>query len=465
MSLFSFRFLPLGIGCTSTPLFGALLHQTDFNSRNPRPALATFMSGATTATAALPAAGPIDTADAVASSAVTLKVDASRATGGAWSAGVTSGRLAVANSEVHLGKLTLGFDLATSLVRPVRVRIQSFASANAAAPIGTAPTCPWLRNGVALAGETDSSLYRAAASDTDTGDYTLRVINAFGPATSAVARVTLDPAASRLISLSCRTSLAPGAPVIPGFTIAGSGRKTVLIRAIGPGLAPFGLNGLPADPQLRVFKDTAQIAANDNWDAAEIGDAFTRVGAFPLPATSRDSALLATLDASGGYTVQVSDANSGSGGVLVEIYDADTAAAPTSRLSNVSVRGPSGSAASALILGLVLNGNGARALLARGAGPPALAAIGVLNPLADPQLTVFAANRRALLGNDDWGSYDFSPQLETARVLAGAFAFRSASRDSALIASLAAGSYSVQVSATGTSTVGGEALAEIHELP
>jgi hypothetical protein len=333
-----------------------------------------------------------------------------------------------------------------------------------AAATGTANTFQWLRNGVALVGETQSSLYRPAATAVHTGDYTVRVTNAFGSTLSSAASVILDPSASRLVNLSCRTALATGGLVIPGFTLAGTGRKTVLIRAVGPGLAPFGVTGTLANPQLRVFRDATQIAANDDWDAAQIGDAFGRVGAFPLPPNSRDSALLVTLDAPAGYTVQVDSTNAGTGTVLVEIYDADTSSTPASRFSNVAVRGAAGTGDTALILGLVLQGNGSRSLLARGGGP-GLAAFSVPNPLADPQLTVFDDARRVLFTNDDWAATALTAPLETVRALVGAFSYAALSRDAALLGSFASGAYTFQVSAAPNTAPGGEALIEVYAAP
>jgi hypothetical protein len=63
---------------------------------------------------------------------------------------------------------------------------------------------------------------------------------------------------------------------------------------------------------------------NDNWltssNAAPLGLASAQVGAFTLPANSRDSAMLVTLDP-GSYTVQVSGGGASTGVALVEIYE------------------------------------------------------------------------------------------------------------------------------------------------
>ncbi len=95
----------------------------------------------------------------------------------------------------------------------------------------------------------------------------------------------------------------------------------VLVRAIGPGLAAFGVGGTVADPQLSLFAGANKIGENNDWgDTAELSAAFGQVGAFALPPGSKDAALLVTLSA-GNYSVQVSGVG-GTGTALVEVYEA-----------------------------------------------------------------------------------------------------------------------------------------------
>jgi hypothetical protein len=92
---------------------------------------------------------------------------------------------------------------------------------------------------------------------------------------------------------------------------------------VGPtlGEAPFGVPGVVPDPELRLFAGERRIEANDNWGGgAALAAAFARVGAFALPAGSRDAALLATLPP-GAYTAQVSGVGGTTGVALVEVYE------------------------------------------------------------------------------------------------------------------------------------------------
>ena len=94
----------------------------------------------------------------------------------------------------------------------------------------------------------------------------------------------------------------------------------MLVRAIGPGLAAFGVTDVLPDPRLEVRDATTRIAENDNWEAG-LAPVFAQTGAFALTAGSRDAALVLTLTAGRSYTAQVSGAGVATGEALVEIYE------------------------------------------------------------------------------------------------------------------------------------------------
>ncbi len=135
-------------------------------------------------------------------------------------------------------------------------------------------------------------------------------------ATPAAAFTATTP---RLANVSVLKNL--GTSLTVGFVVGGTGAKQILIRAIGPGLAQFGVPGTVVDPQLRLFSGANVIGANDNWSGiAPLTAAFTAVGAFALDAVSKDAALLFTLQP-GNYTVEVSGVNNTTGVALVEVYE------------------------------------------------------------------------------------------------------------------------------------------------
>lgn len=164
------------------------------------------------------------------------------------------------------------------------------------------------------------------------GSYTAQISSPGDPTGIALVEIyDLAPTASatdsRLVNTSVRAFVGAGDSVlIPGLVIGAGAPKTVLIRAVGPGLAvpPFGVSDALAEPELRLFAAGQVVGHNAGWrtaaNATEIRAAAVRVGAFALGETSRDSALLVTLP-SGAYTTQISGGNGSTGVALVEIYE------------------------------------------------------------------------------------------------------------------------------------------------
>ncbi|HUR60508.1 MAG TPA: PQQ-dependent sugar dehydrogenase [Opitutaceae bacterium] len=281
-----------------------------------------------------------------------------------------------------------------------------------------------------------------------------------------IASLGVPQAPSRLINLAARAQTGAGATaLIPGFVIGAGAPKTVLIRAVGPKLADFGVSDAVAQPVLTLTQGTQTIATNTRWNtatnASAIRDAAARVGAFALPEGSADSALLATLEP-GDYTAQAAASNNANGVALVEIYDAD-AAGPisASRLINTSVRAQVGTGGNILIPGLVISEGGSKTILVRAVGP-GLARFGVTGFLPDPVVSVFSGSQ-PLLTNTVWNSAPNAADIRSAAERVGAFALDPGARDSALLALLPPGAYTIQVSGANNST--GVALVEVYEVP
>jgi hypothetical protein len=264
--------------------------------------------------------------------------------------------------------------------------------------------------------------------------------------------------AGRLYNLSTRARVTPDSPLILGFAIAGTEPRSVLIRAVGPGLAQFGVEQPLQGTRLELRDVSGKlVASNQGWaNAATLFDAAARTGAFPLTANSSDSAVLTSLPP-GNYTLQVIDAG-GSGGVgLAEIYDAGTGSG--SRLVNVSSLGTAGTGSNSLISGFIIAGGAAERVLLRGVGP-GLVDYKVGGFVADPSITVFDGQGRSMGGNDNWVSS--IPTVRDAAVNSGAFRLGEGSKDAAVLATLPTGAYTIQVSAgAGTS---GAAMLEIYEV-
>jgi outer membrane protein assembly factor BamB len=273
--------------------------------------------------------------------------------------------------------------------------------------------------------------------------------------------------AGRLLNLSTRAQLAGDSTLIAGFYVLGGGPRVHLLRGAGPSLAAFGLAGLP-DPRLQMFSGQNSIAINDTWSdntgGFSVADTAAAVGAFPFPEGSRDAAIVLPLGP-GLYTTHITSVDGRGGVVLVEAYDAPAGDAAT-RLLNVSTRGQVGTGADALFAGVSVGGPGRTRLLLRAIGP-GLAQFGVGGALARPTLALYAqlpgGGQRLLRTNTGWTSENASYDVAAAAGLVQAFPLLATSADSAMVATVEPGNYTIQVSGVGGTT--GEALVEIYVLP
>lgn len=339
----------------------------------------------------------------------------------------------------------------------------------AATGIG-AVTYQWRKDGVDIGGATSSTLTLASITTAQAGSYDVMVTDVVGSAISAAGRLTVSAVVtqevSRIANLSIRTRGGTGAQtLIVGFVIGGpgtSGTKPLLVRGVGPTLSVFGVTGVLPDPKVELYSAAAvKLFENDNWLATDAAT-FASVGAFALPANSRDAALYHGALSSTSYSAQLTGIGGATGVVLAELYDVTPGAtfgAATPRLINVSARALSGTGADVLIAGFVVAGPGEKKVLIRAIGPT-LTVFGVTGVLADPKLELFNSATAKIQENDNWGG---AAALSAAFTSVGAFGLDGASRDAALLATLPPGSYTAQVSGVGGGT--GVALVEVYDVP
>lgn len=170
-------------------------------------------------------------------------------------------------------------------------------------------------------GSRDAALLRALGQ----GSYTAQVSETANREGIALAELYVlgDQADGPAVSnLSIRGHAASGEDaLIAGLAVNGAIPRRLLIRAVGPTLSSFNVTGAMADPRLRIFHGDALVAQNDNWaGGSALATAASTVGAFALPASSRDAALIIDLPP-GTYTAQVDGGPSGDTGiVLLEAY-------------------------------------------------------------------------------------------------------------------------------------------------
>ncbi len=379
---------------------------------------------------------------------------------------------AVAGACLSDNLYTYRYVTITKQPQPLAIAARSGAIFSVEA-IGAPPiSYQWLQNGSPITGATGPNLYLSNVTTAQAGNYSVVVSTSAGTATSDPALLALSTAPTRLANIASRGVAANGANILTaGFVVTGTGTKQMLIRVVGPSLGSLGITGFLADPSLDLLDSTQKILqTNDNWGTqsggaaavTSINQATTRVGAFALPANSRDSAILATLNA-GSYTVQARGAANGNGVALVEVYDASTGLTGPKAI-NLSTRANVGTGENILIAGFVVNGTVSRRILVRGIGPT-LRNFGLGNAvLPDPQLKLLNASGATLASNDNWASGDNAAYIASASTAAGAFPLANGSADSAIIIMLAPGSYTVQLSGVGTTNNTGIGLVEVYDV-
>ena len=210
----------------------------------------------------------------------------------------------------------------------------------------------------------------------------------------------LSSTPAQALNISTRLRVETGERImIGGFIVTGTVPKKVAIRGLGPSLSNFGLSDVLADPTLELRgSDGALLAQNDDWqDDPEQAGQLTALGlALQNP---DESGIVATLPP-GAYTALMAGKNQTSGIGLVEIYDADAAAA--SQLANISTRGFVQTGNNVMIGGFILGqGSGNADVVVRGIGP-SLSQAGLSNVLADPTLELRDSNGALLIANDNW---------------------------------------------------------------
>lgn len=282
---------------------------------------------------------------------------------------------------------------------------------------------------------------------------------------------SVTPRSDRLYNLSSRGFVGTGQNIlIAGFIVSGSDSKTLAVRAVGPALTNFGLNGALAGTVMRLFDARGQVllTTTGGGNDAALATTFARVGAFPL--TAADSAAVVTL-APGAYTLHVIGVQGATGVGLAEVYDASANPGMESqRLINISSRGFIGVGENVLIGGFIITGNSSKRVLVRAVGP-GLAAYGVSGAIADPQIALFSGDT-VIAQNNNWetpltvGAAQVAAtpdELIAAQTQVGAFQLGAGSRDAALIITLAPGLYTAIASGVAGQT--GTALMEIYEIP
>jgi hypothetical protein len=219
--------------------------------------------------------------------------------------------------------------------------------------------------------------------------------------------------------------------MIAGFIVQGSAPKRVLIRAAGPSLANLGVPNPLANPRLELRDSTNTIGMNDDWQTTQPGS----------------------------YTAIVQGVNGGTGVGIVEVYDLN--ASSGSLLANISTRGFVQTGDNAMIGGFIVVTQPTRVII-RAIGP-SLTPFGVPDALANPQLELH--DTTSLIGqNDDWQTTQLGGIITSDQVgeIQNSQLAPTDPAESAIIATLAPGSYTAIVRGVNNTT--GNGLVEVYAL-
>jgi len=267
------------------------------------------------------------------------------------------------------------------------------------------------------------------------------------------------PTIGKAQNLSTRVDVETGDNVgIGGFIITGTDPKLVVVRAIGPSLANFGVTDPLADPVLELHNAAGTvIAMNDNWMDNIEADRQMLIDHNLDPTNDLESAIIITLDP-GLYTAVVSGKDGGTGVALVEIYDLDDPAV-AGELGNLSTRGLVGTDTNVLIGGVIIGPEGAldASVVLRAIGP-SLTDFGVTGALADPVLELRNGDGDVIATNDNW--MENTP--EDQATLIDDMLAPTNDLESAIVANLVSGLYTAIVSGNGGTT--GVGLVEVYHV-
>lgn len=231
----------------------------------------------------------------------------------------------------------------TSVTLDVGFGIRAVPASRVTVPAGenlriTAPkmadgvTYIWTKNGRALPGTFTNILTLTGVNSSDAGTYAcLFSTPTTLPASSQSFVLGVGPT-DRLLNLSTRANVGSGADqgIVSGFVVGSSTQgKKLVIRAVGPSLAAFGVANPLRTPVLRIFDGNGKTYENGYAYPAVVGgptyesdlaDSLARAGAFPIPSGTRDAMVMMPFGP-GSYTVQVTSGDGSAGTVLLEIYE------------------------------------------------------------------------------------------------------------------------------------------------
>jgi autotransporter-associated beta strand protein len=272
--------------------------------------------------------------------------------------------------------------------------------------------------------------------------------------------LTVTAAPGSIGNVSTRLPVGAGDDVlIQGFIVQGppGSSKKIIVRAMGPSLAAFGINDALLNPTLALHDSSgATVATNDDWKTTQVGGLITVDQSAEInnsgvaPGNDSESAIIADL-APGSYTAVVRGLNNSTGTGLVDAYD--LSGSSPAKLVNIATRGLIQGGDKLMIAGFIVQ-NAAVQAVVRAIGP-SLLGFGITSALADTTLQLRDQNGAIVLENDNWRSSQ-EQELEDSGLQP------SHDLEAALVTTIQPGSYTAQV--RGKNDSAGIGVVEVYFL-
>lgn len=318
----------------------------------------------------------------------------------------------------------------TFTTQPAAQAVAAGAPAKFSVVVSAIPgaTYQWRKNGVAIAGATNSTLSIGSVAAGDTGSYSVVATNTVGSTTSSSAALVLatPPVISRQ-----PVSQVVSARANVSFSSTASGSPAPTYQ--------WKKNGINISGATAATLTLKSVSKSDEG-------AYTVVATNLLGWVQSNKATLGVIATSGRRDDETPDDT-----VVVDGSE--------SRLVNLSVRATAGTGSNNLIVGFVVDGAASKPVLIRGIGPT-LREFGVAGALLDPSLSLYTGSNMAAT-NDDWMGNDNASVIASMSAQVGAFSLPDRAADSALMTTLQAGAYTAQLSSK--DAAGGVALVEVYD--
>lgn len=235
----------------------------------------------------------------------------------------------------NLGETALTLDVSNGIryVPPSRVTIPAGDTLRITGPNYGSIKQQWYKNNREIAGATSRTLTLTGLTASDAGTYALGVTDPAATVLPSQSLILGVGPTDRLANISTRGTIAAGAgqSFTAGFVVTGGATqsKKLILRAVGPSLASFGVTNPLRAPVLRIYDAAGKpytagfvypaVVGGPTYES-DLAESLARAGAFTIPSGTLDAVVMMPFPP-GAYTAQVTSGDNTAGTVLVEVYE------------------------------------------------------------------------------------------------------------------------------------------------